>query len=141
MQSSKETFERILQEEGELTYISYGYSMYPLIRQKEDILHIIKPNRPFKKGDILFYKDANDHYILHRLLKKRKNGEYILAGDHNSYLDKPIKEERILGLLKDITKKDGRKIDLEKDRKFRKFFYVHFFYLKAFFLKIQSKLK
>ena len=39
----------------------------------------------------------------------------------------------ILGVLKSITKKDGKIIDLDKDKKARRFFYTNFFYIKAFF--------
>ena len=37
---SKTNFETILKEEGELFYTNVGYSMYPLIKSREDILHI-----------------------------------------------------------------------------------------------------
>lgn len=109
--------------------------MYPLIRQKEDILHIVKPNRAYKKQDVVLYKDRDHHYVLHRILKIKKNNTVILAGDNNPFLDHPIQKECILGLLKDITKKDGSVIDMEKDNRLKGFLYVHFFYVKAFFMK------
>ena len=55
----------------------------------------------------------------------------ILAGDYNYFKDKPISRDAILGKLIEITKKDGKKIDLSKDKKARKFFYSNFFYIKA----------
>ena len=35
-------FEEILDKDGELVFTNVGYSMYPLIRQREDILKIVK---------------------------------------------------------------------------------------------------
>lgn len=124
-------FEDVLNANGELFFTNVGYSMYPLIRQREDILHIVKSNT-YKKGDIILYKSDIDHYVLHRILKIKKD-KIICAGDYNYFKDKPITNEQILGLLISIKKKDGKVIDLAKDKKARKFWYTNFFHIKAFF--------
>ena len=129
MQSSYK-FEDILERDGELFFTNIGFSMYPLIREREDVLHIVKQDGEFKKGDIVLYKSHQDHYVLHRILKVKKD-KVILAGDYNYFKDKPISRDAILGKLIEITKKDGTKIDLSKDKKARKFFYSNFFYIKA----------
>ena len=124
-------FEEVLEKDGELFFTNVGYSMYPLIRQREDILHIVK-KETYKKGDIILYKSEVDHYVLHRILKIKKD-KIICAGDYNYFKDKPITNNQILGLLISIKKKDGTVIDLAKDKKARKFFYSNFFHIKAFF--------
>ena len=126
-----QSFEEVLDKDGELIFTNVGYSMYPLIKQREDILTIIKTDT-FKRGDILLYKSEIDHYVLHRVLKIKKD-KIILAGDYNYWKDKPIVKEQVLGKLISIKKKDGQVIDLSKDKKARKFFYTNFFYIKAFF--------
>ena len=126
-----QSFEEVLDKDGELIFTNVGYSMYPLIKQREDILTIVKTDT-FKKGDILLYKSEIDHYVLHRVLKIKKD-KIILAGDYNYWKDKPIVKEQVLGKLISIKKKDGQVIDLSKDKKARKFFYTNFFYIKAFF--------
>ena len=126
------SFEEVLNKDGELVYTNVGYSMYPLIRQREDILRIVKTDS-FKKGDIILYKSSIDHYVLHRILKIKKD-KIICAGDYNYWKDQPINKEQILGQLTTITKKDGSKIDLlTKDKRNKKCWYTNFFYLKAFF--------
>ena len=105
-------FEDVLDKDGELIFTNVGYSMYPLIKQREDILRIVKTDK-YKKGDVVLYKSHVDHYVLHRILK--------------------IKKDKILGLLTTITKKDGKIIDLSRDKKARRFFYTNFFHVKAFF--------
>ena len=126
-----QSFEEVLEKEGELFFTNVGYSMYPLIRQREDILTIVKTDT-FKKGDILLYKSEIDHYVLHRVLKIKKD-KIVLAGDYNYWKDKPIVKEQVLGKLISIKKKDGQVIDLSRDKKARKFWYTNFFYIKAFF--------
>lgn len=111
--------------------------MYPLIKEREDILHITLLDREAKRGDILLYKDKNNHYVLHRLLKIKRNGEYLLAGDNNYWKDKPIRKENVLGILKDITKKDGKVLDLEKEPKGKKFFFTNLSFLKSIKLYIR----
>ena len=126
-----QSFEEVLDKDGELIFTNVGYSMYPLIKQREDVLRIIKTDN-YKKGDIVLYKSEIDHYVLHRVLKIKKD-KIILAGDYNYWKDKPITKEQVLGKLTSIKKKDGTVIDLSKDKKARKFFYTNFFYIKAFF--------
>ena len=124
-------FEEVLEKDGELFFTNVGYSMYPLIRQREDILHIVKTD-DYKKGDIILYKSEADHYVLHRILRIKKD-QIICAGDYNYFKDKPITKEQVLGLLVAIKKIDGQEIDLSKDKKARKFWYTNFFHIKAFF--------
>lgn len=127
-------FEEVLEKEGELFFTNVGFSMYPLIKQREDILHIIKTDN-YKKGDIILFKSHVDHYVLHRILKIKKD-KFITAGDYNYFKDQPITKEQILGKLISIKKKDGKLINLDKNKKARKFFYTNFFPIKAFFQKV-----
>ena len=124
-------FEDVLNKDGELYFTNVGYSMYPLIKEREDILHIVQSNT-YKKGDIILFKSKEEHYVLHRILKIKKD-KFITAGDYNYFKDQPISKEQILGLLISIKKKDGKVIDLSKDKKARKFWYTNFFHVKAFF--------
>ena len=124
-------FEEVLEKDGELFFTNVGYSMYPLIKQREDILHIIKTD-DYKRGDIILFKSNVDHYVLHRILKIKKE-QIITAGDYNYFKDQPITREQVLGKLVTIKKKDGKEIDLSKDKKARKFWYTNFFHIKAFF--------
>ena len=127
-------FEDVLNKDGELYFTNVGYSMYPLIKEREDILHIVQ-SHTYKKGDIILFKSKEDHYVLHRILKIKKD-KFITAGDYNYFKDQPITYTQILGKLISIKKKDGQVIDLSKDKKARKFWYTNFFPIKAFFQMI-----
>ena len=127
-------FEDVLNKDGELYFTNVGYSMYPLIKEREDILHIVQSSN-YKRGDIILFKSKEEHYVLHRILRIKKD-KIITAGDYNYFKDQPITIDQILGLLISIKKKDGKVIDLSKDKKARKFFYTNFFPIKAFFQKV-----
>lgn len=72
--------------------------MMPLLRQKKDLIEIRKKEaRPFKKYDVVLYKKG-DRYILHRILRVRPEG-YIIAGDHNTFLETDITDDMILGVM------------------------------------------
>ena len=127
-------FEEVLEKDGELYFTNVGYSMYPLIRQREDILHIVKADN-YQKGDIVLFISDKEKYVLHRILKIKKD-KIITAGDYNYFKDQPITYTQILGKLISIKKKDGQVIDLSRDKKARKFWYTNFFPIKAFFQMI-----
>ena len=124
-------FEEVLEKDGELFFTNVGYSMYPLIKEREDILHIVKTS-DYKRGDIILFKSNVEHYVLHRILKIKKD-KIITAGDYNYFKDQPITPNQVLGKLVTIKKKDGKEIDLSRDKKARKFWYTNFFHVKAFF--------
>ena len=124
-------FEEVLEKDGELFFTNVGYSMYPLIKEREDILHIVKTD-DYKRGDIILFKSNVEHYVLHRILKIKKD-KIITAGDYNYFKDQPITPNQVLGKLVTIKKKDGKELDLSKDKKARKFWYTNFFHIKAFF--------
>lgn len=130
-------FEDVLDKDGELYFTNVGFSMYPLIRQREDILYIIKTDI-YHKGDIVLYK-YNDKYILHRIIKIKDNN-IVTAGDYNYFIDKKIDRSLLLGKLIEIRKKDGRVINLNKDKKMRKFFYSNFIYIRMPIQYLLSKL-
>ncbi len=114
------SFEELLEQDGYLVYTNGGYSMMPLLRERKDII-IIKKKGPerCKKYDVALYK-RGETYILHRILKVLPDG-YIIAGDHNSFVEKDIKDENILGVMTRVIR-DGKSIYMD-DWRYR--LYVH----------------
>lgn len=92
------SFEELLETQGYMIYTNVGASMMPLLRQRRDIIEIRKKEAGrCKKYDVVLYKRVN-RYILHRILKVLPDG-YIIAGDHNVYIETDIKDENILGVM------------------------------------------
>ena len=131
------TFEEIIVNDGELFFTNEGCSMLPLIHAKKDILHIVKLDKELELGDVVLYSDKPHHYVLHRIIKIKKDGRLICAGDNNYWKDKPIVKEMVFGRLKEVTYPDGKTVILDKDYKEEGMKYVRFFAWKAFRLRLK----
>ena len=106
--------EDFLQKKGYLAYTVRGFSMMPLLRQRKDVVMLRRKEagERCKKYDVVLYRSGDGHnYILHRILKVREN-DYVIAGDHNTYLEDGITDEMILGVMTSI-RRDGRDITME----------------------------
>ena len=103
------TYEEQLEKYGELIYTNVGTSMMPLIRNHKDLL-VIEKKECIKKFDVVLYKRTNGSYVLHRIIKVRKE-DYVLCGDNCTYKEYGIKEEQILGVLKRVIR-DGKELSL-----------------------------
>ena len=131
------TFEELLEKDGYLVYTNVGYSMMPLLRQKKDIIEIKKKSSErCKKYDVVLYK-RGELYILHRVLKVLPD-RYIMAGDHNVFLDLPVTDDMILGVMTRVIR-DGKSIT--PDNIWYKM-YVHlwcdFYPIRVFLLKAKA---
>ena len=91
-----------------------GTSMLPLIRQGQDEVVLKKPSGRLKKYDIPFYKRKSGQFVLHRIVKVRKN-DYIICGDNQTDYEYNITDDMILAVVEAI-KRDGKTIPVtDKD--------------------------
>ena len=96
-------FEDVISEKGQLIYTNVGDSMYPLI-QPRDLLVIKKLSRPIRRFDVPLYKRDSGQYVLHRVMKIKKDGSYDMCGDNRSQLEYGITDRHIIGILTDIIR-------------------------------------
>lgn len=133
-------FEEEIEKKGNLTFTNVGVSMFPLIRQKKDLIHIKKYSGRLKKYDVPLYKLSNGKYVLHRIIKVREK-DYIICGDNCTTKEYGITDKEIIGVLTGITK-NGKYISV-KDKKYLA--YVHlwcdFLKIRIFILKLIKNLK
>ena len=116
----KSTFEEEINKTGKLIYTNVGDSMMPLISQGKDLLIIEKVNGRLKKYDVPLYKRDSGQYVLHRILKVRKN-DYVICGDNRWGREYGIQDRHIIGVLTGIIR-DGKEISVN-DKKYK--IYVH----------------
>lgn len=102
------TFEDEIKRTGRIIYTNVGYSMMPLIKQGRDVLVISAVNGRLKRYDIPLYKRDSGQYVLHRILKVRKN-DYVICGDNRCNKEYGITDRHIIGVLSGIIR-DGREI-------------------------------
>ena len=110
--------EELLKTQDEVMTRTKGASMRPLLRQGRDIVVIKRPQFPLKAGDVPLYRvKGKEELVLHRILKVRGDGTYIIRGD-NLFLKEYVKESQIVGVMKAFYR-DGRYCDCEKSRKYK----------------------
>ena len=136
----KRTFEQEIEESGRLIYTNVGDSMMPLLRQHRDLMIISrKPEGRLKRYDIPLYKRDSGQYVLHRILRVRKDG-YVICGDNRCKLEYDITDRHIIGVLTGVVR-DGKEISV-KDWKFRLYSHIwcDFFPIRVLLLKTRWKL-
>lgn len=108
---NKSSFEEELARHGKLIYTNEGNSMAPLIRQGRDLLVIEPAHGRLKKYDIPLYRRDSGKYVLHRVLKVRKD-DYIICGDNRFRKETGVTDSQIIGVLTAVIR-DGREISLK----------------------------
>lgn len=115
------TFEEEIDRQGHLVYSNVGDSMLPLLRQGKDVFVISrKPEGRLKKYDVPLYKRDDGTYVLHRILKVRKE-DYILCGDNRWRTEHGVTDRQVLGVMTAVIR-DGKAISVT-DWRYR--LYVH----------------
>lgn len=106
---SNTTFEEEIQKTGKLIYTNRGTSMMPLLRQGRDLMIIERPPQGrCKKYDVPLYRWPGGEYVLHRILKVRKE-DYVICGDHCWRKEYGITDQDIIGILTAVVR-DGKTI-------------------------------
>ena len=128
--------EEELERSGKILQTTIGNSMEPMLRNRQNIVVIEKADGLLKKYDLPLYRRPNGKYVLHRILKVRKN-DYIICGD-NRIRRETVPHEWIIGVVSGYYK--GKKFISVKDRKY--LLYVHiwcdFYYVRAALLWLKS---
>lgn len=124
-------FEDVIAKEGHLVYTNVGRSMMPLLRQGRDLMVIVrKPEGRLKRYDIPLYKRDNGQYILHRILRTRKD-DYVICGDNQWHRETGVTDRHIIGVLQAVVR-DGKTIPVT-DWRFRLYSHLwcDFFWIRA----------
>ena len=98
-------FRDIIESKGFLVSTIVGISMYPLLRQRKDSVHLVKIDKPLKKNDVILYQRDSGQYVLHRLIKI-KNGKYIFCGDNQWQKEYGITDRHIIALMEGYYRKE-----------------------------------
>lgn len=93
---------------------SLGRSMQPLL-YSGDLLFIEHQDfHHLKAGNIIFFRDKNGSYVIHRLVRKSKSSENLITkGDNSRKFDDPLTSEQIIGKVIEI-RRHNKKLYLDK---------------------------
>lgn len=138
---SKATFEAELERTGRIVYPNVGDSMMPLLQQGRDLMIIEKrPQERCQKYDAVLYRRPDGRYVMHRILKVRKD-DYVICGDNRWEREFGVPDSWILGVLTGVIR-DGKEICVT-DWQYR--LYVHlwcdFFGIRAGILRAHGLLR
>lgn len=118
--------EEKLKNDEEVSSLTVGISMEPMLREHKDIVIIKRIDRKLKKNDVPLYKrTGRDKLVLHRILKVTENG-YVIRGDNLYIKECDVKDGDIIGVLKAFYR-DGKYYDCEKSRKYK----IYVFFMRA----------
>ncbi len=132
-QESYASIEQVIAEQGVSISTVKGISMYPLLRQRRDMIVVEKLNRPLKKHDVPLYRHSSGKLILHRILKITPDC-YIIRGD-NTYVLEYVPKENVIGVLKEFYR-NGKRYDCEKSKIYKVYiFFMRLFYPVRYFWK------
>ena len=113
-----------------------GTSRDPFLFHNRDKIYFRKPEGTIKKGDMVFYQRESGAYVMHRVMKVKKQ-QYYMAGDHQTFLEGPIEKKQIFAKVVSVEK-DG--VWITEEDKLWKFYAV--WWRRLFWLrKVVNKLR
>ena len=125
--NSFDTALTILKEKGEFSCISKGISMYPMLRDGQDIVFIKPAVFPLKRNAVALYKrKGTKELVLHRVIK-RSGDTYIIRGD-NTYHREFVDKSDIAGVLFAFTR-NGKYHLCETDF----LYHIYVFFMRVFY--------
>ena len=65
-----------------------GGSMTPFLVHGRDSIRFAKPSGPLRRGDMAFYRRRNGQYVMHRIVRVDRQGNYYAAGDAQTEIKK-----------------------------------------------------
>ena len=83
-----------------------GVSMLPMLRQGIDTVELAPLPERLKKYDLPVYQYPSGKYVMHRIVKVRKD-HYICLGD-NTYNYEIIRRDQMLGLVSAFKRGEKR---------------------------------
>lgn len=96
---------RELTDEGrEVRMLISGSSMSPFLAHGRDSICFRKPDRPLRRGDMVFFQRTNGQFVMHRVCRVRPEG-YYLVGDAQTQIEGPIQREQIFALITRVNRK------------------------------------
>lgn len=91
--------EQCLQELGYVVLPIQGTSMWPLLREGKSRVQIASmEGQPLRKGDLVLFKREDGTLVLHRIIKSKERGIFLVCGDHQWRQLESIREDQIRGV-------------------------------------------
>ena len=120
-----------------ITFVVNGKSMQPMIINGKDSVVLKKPTGRLKKYDLPFYRRDDGKFVLHRIVKVQKNGNYTCRGDNQIVNEPDVRDDQIIGVVEKFTHK-GKECTVNS---FWYKLYCRLWMLVRFFRRVARRLK
>ena len=94
----------LVNEGKECRLLISGSSMAPFLVHERDSIIFSKPDRELRRGDMVFYQRDTGQYVMHRILKVKPEGLYII-GDAQTEVEGPVKPEQVFARVTKVNRK------------------------------------
>ncbi len=111
-----------LQDGGEVTFTVTGHSMQPMLYHRRDAVTIKKPDGKILKNDVIFYRRDDGKFVLHRVVKCQKNGNFTCLGDNQWQKEFDLRYDQIIGVATGFVR-NGKVVNVKKSVGYR-FYYT-----------------
>lgn len=98
--------EEQLNEGKEVCFSPNGVSMMPMLKAGRDSVFLSLPPEKLKKYDLPLYRRESGQFVLHRVVKVKKNGTYVMCGDNQYIREHNIKHNQIIGVVTSFVRKE-----------------------------------
>lgn len=103
---------RELAQQGKSVSVTVsGESMRPFLTGGRDRVIFRAPERPLRRGDVVFYTRPNGQFVMHRIAHVNGDGSYDLIGDAQTSLEQHVPATRIFALVTQVIR-DGRPLSV-----------------------------
>ena len=102
MEELMELLQLQMQTTGSAPLTVTGWSMIPMLHNRRDSVVIEPVMGRQKKGDLILYRRENGRYVLHRILRVKKEG-YICCGDNQFFTEK-VEENQLIAVVTRFTR-------------------------------------
>ncbi|WP_296878117.1 S24/S26 family peptidase [Thomasclavelia sp.] len=82
-----------------------GNSMSPFLIHHRDSIIISKPDKPFKRGDMVFFQRLTGQYVMHRIHHIDKKGKLYIVGDNQTVIEGPVDSKQVFGIINKVIRK------------------------------------
>ena len=104
---------RLQLENGGRSYLVVtGSSMHPTLRHCRDMVELVPPPAQLRRGDLIFYHRSDGIYVLHRIVTKPQNGQFICSGD-NQWEPEEVSDHQVIALV-DTYVRNGKRIPVDR---------------------------
>ena len=102
----------LVREGKSVNLLVSGSSMSPFLIHQRDHVSFKAPDRPLKKGDIVFYQRDSGQFVMHRIVRIHKGPDdhrsYDIVGDNQTENETGVREDQICGLIFAVERKGNR---------------------------------